>query len=101
MERTGIETVNITDETKSQITWSINELAREYDLSDWHLFVYGYPERAALEVTITAPDRVKAQQQFTHIQLTALAVRNFLEAEYERWRSRAVRRQGRADLRKA
>ena len=92
MPAAGVETVSITDETKSQITWWLNELGREYDLSDCHVFVYGYPERAALEVTLTAPDRVKAQKQFTERHLTALAIRTLVEGEYERWRSRASRR---------
>ena len=59
------------------------------------MFAYGYPERAALEVTLTSPDRVKAQQQFTERQLTALEIRTFVEGEYERWRSR--RRAGPTD----
>jgi hypothetical protein len=71
----GVETVSVADKTKSQITWWINELGQENDLSDWHVFVYGYPERRVLEVTLTSPDRVKAQQQFTERQLTALAAR--------------------------
>ena len=84
-----IETVNVGDEAKSRVTWLINELALEYDLSYWHLFVYGYPERAALEITVTAPDHVKFQRQFTEAQLTSLAIRELVEAQYDRWRNRA------------
>ena len=91
MPGTAVETVSVTDETKSQINWWINELGQEYDLSDWHVFVYGYPERAALEITLTPPDRVKAQQQFTEGQLTALGIRTFVEDIYERWQSRVKR----------
>jgi hypothetical protein len=86
-----IEIVNVGDEAKSRVTWLINELAREYDLSHWHLFVYGYPERAALEITITAPDRVKFQRQFREAQLTPLGIRDLVEAQYDRWCSRASR----------
>ncbi len=86
-----IETVNFGDELKSRLTWWINELAEEYDLSHWHLFVYGYPERAALEITITAPDRVKFQRQFTEAQLTSLAIRDLVDTAYRRWRKRGSR----------
>lgn len=87
----AVEEVNVSDQAKLLVTSCISELAQEYDLSHWHVFIYGYPERSALEVTITAPDRIKVQRQFTERQLTAVAIRRLVEAQYDRWRSRTSR----------
>lgn len=78
----AVEAVNVADQIKSQLLWRINELGQEYDFSDWHLFIYGYPERAALEVRITAPDRVKTRRQFSEQRLTALVIRHFSRSAF-------------------